>query len=229
MTTAVTVAQNSVARRARCLVEWTMTELVPPDLRWHESWAATLAEFDGDFPHGSGCPPEGQPLDRDSCAALVTDLLRYGDDAAELPDHRVHCDYFWIVDGGEVIGFLALRHRLNDYLLREGGHIGYSVRPSRRREGHATRALALALPRAASLGLEEVLVTCDEDNDGSRLVIERAGGVLEDVRVGKRRYWIPTGAHRPDSDRASGGASRGPGAATVRPGPRPSSVRTPAG
>ena len=169
-----------------------MTELVTPDLRWYDSWAATLAEFGGEFPHGSGCPPDGQPLDRESCAAFVAELLRYGDVGAELPDNRVHCDYFWVTDGAEMIGFLALRHRLNDYLLQEGGHIGYSVRPSRRREGHALRALELALPRAAGLGLDEVLLTCDEDNLGSRLVIEKAGGVLEDIRVGKRRYWMPT-------------------------------------
>ena len=167
-----------------------MTELVTPDSRWYDSWAATLAEFGEDYPHGSGCPPEGQPLDRESCAAFVADRLRYGDAEVVLPDDRVHCDYYWITDGAETIGFLALRHRLNDYLLREGGHIGYSIRPSRRREGHALRALVLALPRAAALGLDRVLLTCDEDNLGSRLVIEKAGGVLEDIRADKRRYWI---------------------------------------
>jgi len=174
------------------LVEWAMTELVRPDVRWFDSWATTLREFGPDYPHGSGCPPEGQPLDRASCARLVDDLLRYGDPTAVLPADRVHCDHFWITDAAEVIGFLALRHGLNDHLLQEGGHIGYSVRPSRRRAGHASRALALALPRAAHLGLDRVLLTCDEDNLGSRLVIEKAGGVLEDIRVGKRRYWIPT-------------------------------------
>ena len=104
----------------------------------------------------------------------------------------MHCDYLWITDGDpeEVIGFLAIRHRLNDFLLEEGGHIGYSVRPARRGEGHATRALALALDRAAELGIDRVLVTCDEDNEPSRRTIEGNGGVLEDVRKGKRRYWI---------------------------------------
>ena len=42
-----------------------------------------------------------------------------------------------------MIGFLAIRHTLNDFLLELGGHIGYSVRPARRGQGHATRALAL--------------------------------------------------------------------------------------
>jgi predicted acetyltransferase len=87
-----------------------------------------------------------------------------------------------------------VRHRLTPWLLDQGGHIGYSVRPSRRREGHASRALALAVRRAAELGLDRVLVTCDDDNEGSRRTIEAAGGVHEDTRGVKRRYWIDTAA-----------------------------------
>jgi predicted acetyltransferase len=67
------------------------------------------------------------------------------------------------------------------------------VRPSRRGEGHATRALKLALPRASALGIDRVLLTCDEDNEPSRRTIERNGGVYEDTRNGKRRYWIDLG------------------------------------
>ena len=104
--------------------------------------------------------------------------------------------YRWMVtdDGGadELVGRISLRHVLTPWLLEVGGHIGYAVRPSARRRGYATRALALVLPVAAGLGLAEVLVTCDEDNAGSRKVIEANGGVLEDVRGGKLRFWVPT-------------------------------------
>ena len=104
------------------------------------------------------------------------------------------CEFYWITDGAEedVVGFLALRTRLNDWLFNEGGHIGYSVRPSRRREGHASRALGLAVRRAAELGIDSALVTCDEDNIASARTIEHNGGVYEDSRNGKRRYWVPT-------------------------------------
>jgi predicted acetyltransferase len=77
-------------------------------------------------------------------------------------------------------------------LLDYGGHIGYVVRPSVRRQGHATAMLAAALPVAASLGIDPVLVTCDHDNLGSRRVIEANGGVFEDQRDEKLRYWLPT-------------------------------------
>ena len=35
-------------------------------------------------------------------------------------------------------------------------------------------------------------MTCDDDNVASAGTITGNGGVLEDVRKGKRRYWIAT-------------------------------------
>lgn len=168
-----------------------MTELVLPDCRYRDSWAAAVEEFGSDQQHGSGLW-EFEQVDTtlEGCREIVARLLTYADPATELPEDRVHCSYFWIVEEDEFVGYLALRHSLTEWLLEEGGHIGFGVRPSRRREGHASRALALALPEARALGLDRVLLTCDEDNDGSRLTIERNGGVHEDSRNGKRRYWI---------------------------------------
>jgi predicted acetyltransferase len=52
--------------------------------------------------------------------------------------------------------------------------------------------LRAALPIARDLGITIALITCDLDNVGSRRVIETNGGVLEDERNGKKRYWAPT-------------------------------------
>ncbi len=100
--------------------------------------------------------------------------------------------YLWMVEDGEVLGRISLRHELTPWLREVGGHIGYAVRPSGRRRGHATRALALMLTRSAARGMDRVLVTCDVDNIASRRVIEVNGGVLEDTRNGKLRFWVPT-------------------------------------
>ena len=51
--------------------------------------------------------------------------------------------------------------------------------------------LAAALPVARSLGIDPALLTRDEDNIASRKVIEANGGMLEDNRHGKLRYWVP--------------------------------------
>ena len=91
---------------------------------------------------------------------------------------------------GQAVGFINLRLRLNDHLLQEGGHIGYSIRPSARGKGLAKEQLRQGLQVAKSKNIKRVLVTCDRDNAASRGVIIANGGVLEDIRGGKERYWI---------------------------------------
>jgi predicted acetyltransferase len=98
--------------------------------------------------------------------------------------------------GEELVGRVSIRFALNDFLRELGGHIGYGVRPAHRRRGYATEILGQALIIARAEGVERLLVTCDEGNVASARVIERHGGVLEDIRGGedggpaKRRYWI---------------------------------------
>ena len=89
-----------------------------------------------------------------------------------------------------LMGFLALRLSLNDKLFVEGGHIGYSIRPSQRRKGLAKLQLELGLAEARKQGLERVLITCDEDNKASRRTILSAGGVYENTIDRSQRYWI---------------------------------------
>lgn len=101
---------------------------------------------------------------------------------------------YWAEDG-ELIGRVNIRHELTERLRREGGHIGYIVRPSYRRQGHATRLLAASLPLAADLDIGSALLTTDEANLGSIRAIESNGGVLQDVLDGTRRYWISTTGH----------------------------------
>lgn len=113
-----------------------------------------------------------------------------------LPDGWVPESVYWLVDKGVFIGRVSIRHSLNAFLLQVSGHIGYCIRPLKRKMGYGTAILSLGLQEAKKLGLQRVLVTCDEDNMGSRKIIEKNGGKLENiVSIGedkprKRRYWI---------------------------------------
>lgn len=98
-----------------------------------------------------------------------------------------------------LIGIIDYRHPLTDFLLRFGGNIGYSVRPSERRKGCASEMLRLLLDECRACGEERVLLVCDRDNTASQKTIVKNGGILEneiEAAVGPhssgrlRRYWI---------------------------------------
>lgn len=126
------------------------------------------------------------------------DLLQYW--AEEKTDKNyergfVPATLYFLVDGDKrIYGAVHIRHELNDFLLKAGGHIGYGVRPSERRKGFASLMLSLALPKAKELGIKRALVTCDKVNLGSQRTIIKNGGVLENEVMDDgelvQRYWI---------------------------------------
>jgi len=98
-------------------------------------------------------------------------------EAKELLPNRVPGSTYWLVaDGLRIVGTSRLRHWLVPHLEKEGGHIGYDIRPSERKKGYGTEILSLTLAKARGLGLREVIVTCDSDNEGSLKIIEKNGG-----------------------------------------------------
>ena len=119
-------------------------------------------------------------------------------DPQMIPEGRVPSTQFIFVreEDQKIVGMIDIRHFLNDYLEKFGGHIGYSVAPSERRKGYATQMLRAALPACQELGISKVLITCIKENEGSRRTILKNGGVYEstvyepDENVFLERYWI---------------------------------------
>ena len=77
-----------------------------------------------------------------------------------------------------MVGAVNIRHKLNEYLLQYGGHIGDGIRPGERGKGYATRMIGLALEECKKLGIRKVLMVCDKENIGSAKSILKNGGSL---------------------------------------------------
>lgn len=179
-----------------------MPELTPPLASLRRSFSDAMAEFRAE---GRGTEEDRSVIggylrarsaawaDDEAFRAFSASVRAEALEESPRPEGFVPATELWWVEGEEFLGRIAIRHRLTPRLLEIGGHIGYDVRPSARRRGHATEMLRRALTVARGLGIERALVTCDVDNVGSRAVIERNGGILEDERAGKLRFWTPTG------------------------------------
>ena len=167
-------------------------ELVRPSIEYRDSFLEAVTEYRAD----------SMPLRFDfdlaeNDFARFAGELRKHAEGLHMPEGYVPETVYWLVDSGEYIGQVNIRHYLNDHLLQIGGHIGYDIRPSKRNRGYGTAQLQLVLPKAKELGIARALVTCDVTNVGSQKIIERAGGILEnqvpnpDTGIDKLRFWIP--------------------------------------
>lgn len=111
------------------------------------------------------------------------------------PGRVPHTMLYAFLDG-QIIGRVSIRHELNDFLLRRGGHIGYSVAEAYRRKGYATALMQAGMNYCKTLGLAEILVTCDDENMPSWKIIEKFNARLENKIIDEvenktiRRYWV---------------------------------------
>jgi predicted acetyltransferase len=144
-----------------------------------------------DFPFGLGYEPDAP---WDGFRRSLDDQRR----GLDLPDGLVPATFVVADVAGTLVGRSSIRHELNDYLAREGGHIGYAVLAAHRGRGYATEILRQSLVIARAVGVDRVLITCADDNIASARVIERCGGVFESLvdttlpggGPPTRRYWI---------------------------------------
>jgi predicted acetyltransferase len=171
-------------------------QLIEPSVAYKDSFLAAAAEYRAEGSQSWRHQTYLEALDAASDFESFVERMRSHARGENLQQGYVPQSDFWLVDGGEFIGRVSIRHRLTEHLLAVGGHVGYDIRPSMRKKGYGTSILELALPKAKELGLERALVTCDVTNTASRRVIEKNGGILEsqvsnpETSIDKLRYWI---------------------------------------
>ena len=89
---------------------------------------------------------------------------------------------YWLIDNGEYVGTLGLRHKTTTQTRDREGNMGYHIRPSKRKSGYGTEALRLGLLKAKNIGLKSVYINCSKNNIASIRIIEKNGGVQRDKK-----------------------------------------------
>ena len=169
-----------------------MPELILPTTRLHAAFLECRDDWGpGRHEDGFGLGVDDDVDSPDGFAAWVHERVRLTHPAGDPCPGEKHASPRWIVENGQVLGGIALRHNFDDLV----GYIGYGVRPSARRRGLASWALGEMLKEARGvLGLDRVLIVCLTENVASARTIERNGGVLEGIRDTGHgpagRYWI---------------------------------------
>ena len=154
-------------------------KLVFPTLEYKEKAIEYIQEF---YEYNSEINGSGA-LDRFLRESTYEDWLvkvRKDIDIANVEKPRVPAlTYFYVREEDDrIVGMINIRLALSDFLREEGGHIGYSIRPTERRKHYATDMLKAGVQVLNTIGTNEVFVSCDKENLASSGTILNNGGRL---------------------------------------------------
>lgn len=149
-------------------------KLVKPHKKYLSSYVEAIEEG---FPIG-GCSDD-YIFVRDNFSKHIKNILKpreiwndgiYRDD---VPFER-----YWIIENDIFVGNLILREEMTDFHEILGGNLGYRIRKGFCGRGYATKALYFALEICKKKKMNEILITCNDDNFPSIRVIEKNNGIL---------------------------------------------------
>lgn len=111
-------------------------------------------------------------------------LQKLEDGKKPTPERVPALTYFLVRErDNKIIGMANIRLYLNERLQREGGHIGYGIRPTERQKGYNKINLYRALEICEEHGIEEVVLDCNKENLGSSRTMIALGGVKQYEKV----------------------------------------------
>lgn len=100
----------------------------------------------------------------------------------ELANKNIMLDYvvppitwFVLFDKDTPIGWFSLRDENLPKQFIHSGHIGYTIKPAKRRMGYATKGLEQIVNLAKLLGYKKLFVTTDDKNIVSQKLIKKLG------------------------------------------------------
>ncbi len=110
------------------------------------------------------------------------------DNGKMLPKGYVAQSIFWLYDNNIPIGMGKIRHELTEESRKNGGSIGYAISYPYRGKGYGSILLKMLLEEAKNMGIKEIILTIDINNEASRIVCEKNGGILFDKNAERWFY-----------------------------------------
>ncbi len=134
----------------------------------------------------------------DDVKDFVDHCIEWSNPSREADEHGAWGNVILVIRKSDrkMVGCMQVHNVLTDRMKNYTGHVGYSVRPSERRKGYATKMLGKACDFLKSFGFDEIGVSCLPDNEASRKTILANGGeyietvFLEEDNVNLERYRI---------------------------------------
>ena len=112
------------------------------------------------------------------------------------PNWANQTTYVLVDENNHIYGLTNLRHELKGKLFEIGGHVGYAIRPNERGKGFGTLQLQLTLELMDMMNIDRALITCRENNIGSKKTMEKCCGNPDTLvpsmyeGIMEYRYWI---------------------------------------
>lgn len=155
-------------------------KLVFPNIRYKEKAIQYINEFYEYYSEANGCGALDWYLQESTYEEWLQKVLDDMDIANIIPPRVPALTYFYVrEEDDEIIGMINIRLALNDFLQKEGGHIGYGIRPTQRQKHYGTNMLNEGLKVCHTIGINKVIITCDKVNIASANVIKNCNGELD--------------------------------------------------
>ena len=93
--------------------------------------------------------------------------------------------FYFAIGDDKIVGHASIRlnPEIDSDTYKFSGHIMYGVIPSKRRLGCGSKVCKLLIEEMVARGYEEIIITCNNDNIGSKKIIVNNGGqFIESVK-----------------------------------------------
>ena len=144
-------------------------ELIKPEKKYLQSYYEACIETWG---HVHDSYILHNPNEYDDWKNHIFEDYENKERGVNLPQGFVPSITYWVVEGEEYIGTINIRPNLSEHLKEYGGHVGFMIRQRYRQQGYGKKLGEIILSQMNRMGINEILMTCEETNIASKKILD---------------------------------------------------------